>query len=211
MAGCKSPSKFLSLAFLKEVQAHYYMSAGGINYEAFEVDMLIIEKEEKIATEEVWTDEDFADVIPFPVDADFAAVEQDEIIPSSILNRLFNKLTRAFRKASNGSKEAQTKESKNYNFVRQIFVRLLERTKEQIENHRAGRGSLYRECFEKGGYLMSKMKKEKDFKRGGDSWCSDRHREVHQIPKKCPRCDAWMTRTEAGHGCKNCYWSVGND
>lgn len=98
--GCKSPSKFLSLAFLKEVQATHYMSEGGINYEAAEVDALIIEKEEKASEALVleFDVSDFEEIIPAPTDEDMAIEVEAVIIPASTLNRLFNSVAVAARK-----------------------------------------------------------------------------------------------------------------
>lgn len=98
--GCKSPSKFLSLAFLKEVQATHYMSDGGINYEAAEVDQLIVEKEEKAAEALVleFDVSDFEEIIPAPTDEDMMIEVEPVIIPASMLNRLFNSVAFAARK-----------------------------------------------------------------------------------------------------------------
>ena len=44
MSAPKTPSKFLSLEFLRELQKNYYLSPCGKEYNEFEVDRLIIEK-----------------------------------------------------------------------------------------------------------------------------------------------------------------------
>jgi hypothetical protein len=43
-SGIKTPSKFLALDFLMELQSNNYISTGGIEYSAVEVDLLVAEK-----------------------------------------------------------------------------------------------------------------------------------------------------------------------
>jgi len=90
-----SPSKFLSLDFLIELQNWDYISAGGKEYVPSEVDALILAKEETLFEKNA--DSDFADYfdnysedtieeIPFPTDSDLPEVVSFEIPVVEILN-----------------------------------------------------------------------------------------------------------------------------
>lgn len=74
----KSPSKYLSLAFLKAAQANYSKSEGGIEYDAEELAQLISQKEEKAFdaySEDWWTMVDQSSS-EFDGWEDFSEVEQ---------------------------------------------------------------------------------------------------------------------------------------
>jgi hypothetical protein len=85
----KDPSKYLSLAFLKEARENYCKSPNGIEYHADELDLLIAEKEErKLAEMEKAELAYYAEMeveiedeeIPFPTDADYFGEEIEAVI-----------------------------------------------------------------------------------------------------------------------------------
>lgn len=101
----KTPSKFLSLAFLKACRENYYKSEGGIEYDPQEVDLLIADKEEKEALkalkeeEAYWielsdADEEEDNMIPFPTDADYCEADADAIIPVEIIEEVEKQLAK---------------------------------------------------------------------------------------------------------------------
>lgn len=97
MNSCKSPSKYLSLEFLKELQVDHYISKGGIEYESSEVNDLILEKQESAAMKLLnemndYLEEQEIEEIPFPKDEDFHVVLIELLPLKSTFNNLIRKV-----------------------------------------------------------------------------------------------------------------------
>jgi hypothetical protein len=137
----KDPSKYLSLAFLKEARENYCKSPNGIEYHADELDLLIAEKEERKLAEmekaelayyaemEVEIEEE---EIPFPTDADFCEELEAVIIDVAIIEEIENtycveltvKLVFAYDRKT-PAKTQRKEASANVRIVRRVKLRLV--------------------------------------------------------------------------------------
>lgn len=96
----KSPSKHLSLEFLRELQDSYYMSIGGIEYDPFETDQLIAEKEnsllDSIDTYNCYIDNSIyftaSEIIETAINSLFKSIQHVTILLLNPLNSLITAL-----------------------------------------------------------------------------------------------------------------------
>lgn len=84
MRSTKSPSKYTSLAKLQEIASNWYRGADGQDYEASEVDALIIAKADKISDEMMADYYDYCDDYEAAQDADYQHEISDSLLVCAV-------------------------------------------------------------------------------------------------------------------------------